>query len=64
MIRVTVVPKSRENLYGLLVKKEIALRKRNQGTLHRLVPQFAITVTYSLMPRPVAAGVRARRGGR
>jgi hypothetical protein len=35
LIKVTVVPKSREKLYGLLVKKEIALRNKNQGTLHR-----------------------------
>jgi hypothetical protein len=35
LIRVTVVPRSHEKLYGLLVKKEIALRNKNQGTLHR-----------------------------
>ena len=35
MIRITVMPRGRENLYGLLVKKEQALRKKRAGTLHR-----------------------------
>ena len=35
MIRVTVVPRARENLYGMLVKKEVSLRRQNTGTLHR-----------------------------
>jgi hypothetical protein len=35
MIRVTVTPKSNENLYGLLVGKEVELRQQNRGTLHR-----------------------------
>jgi hypothetical protein len=29
-----VTPRDEANLYGMLVKKEVALRKRNQGTLH------------------------------
>lgn len=35
MIRVTVAPKLSENLYGLLVGKEIELRQQSRGTLHR-----------------------------
>jgi len=35
VIVVTVTPRDRENLYGLLIKKEIGLRKQNKGTLHR-----------------------------
>lgn len=35
MIRVTVIPRGRENLYGCLVKREVALRRQNSGTLHR-----------------------------
>ena len=35
MIKVTINPKTRENLYGLMVQKEVSLRKRNLGTLHR-----------------------------
>jgi hypothetical protein len=35
MIRVTATPKSNEDLYGLLVAKEVQLRQKNQGTLHR-----------------------------
>ena len=35
MIRVTVTPRSNENLYGLLVNIEVQLRQQNRGTLHR-----------------------------
>jgi beta-lactamase class D len=35
MIRLTISPKEKENLYGLLVQRELALRKQNKGTLHR-----------------------------
>lgn len=35
MIKVTIIPKERENIYGMLVKKERDLRSKNQGTLHR-----------------------------
>jgi hypothetical protein len=35
MITVTITPRDRGNLYGLLIKKEVALRNSNQGTLHR-----------------------------
>jgi len=35
MIRVTVTPRGKENLYGMLVKKEVTLRRANTGTLHR-----------------------------
>jgi hypothetical protein len=35
MITVTVTPQNRENLYGLLIKKEVSLRRSNKGTLHR-----------------------------
>lgn len=35
MIKVTVTPKERQNIYSLMVSKEIQLRRQNQGTLHR-----------------------------
>jgi hypothetical protein len=35
MIKITVTPRGRENLYALLVKKERSLRDNGQGTLHR-----------------------------
>jgi len=35
MIRVTATPRTREDLYGLLIKKELDLRRKGQGTLHR-----------------------------
>ena len=35
MIKVTVTPKTGEDIYALLTSKERELRKRNQGTLHR-----------------------------
>ena len=35
MIRITVTPKEATNIYSLLVKKEVELRRRNIGTLHR-----------------------------
>ncbi|TAL66859.1 MAG: hypothetical protein EPN88_07895 [Bacteroidetes bacterium] len=35
MIRITIVPQENENLYSLMVKVELDLRKRNTGTLHR-----------------------------
>ena len=35
MITVTVTPRDRANLYGLLIKKEVSLRKSKKGTLHR-----------------------------
>ena len=35
MIKVTIIPKEGGNIYSLLVKKELALRNKNQGTLHR-----------------------------
>ena len=35
MSRISVIPIGGTNLYGLLTKKEVALRKKNQGTLHR-----------------------------
>lgn len=34
MITIIITPRDEQNLYGLLVKKEVALRRRNQGTLH------------------------------
>ena len=36
MIKVTATPKSRENIYGLMVAAELSLRKRSRGTLHRV----------------------------
>ena len=35
MTTVTVVPRGKMKLYGALVKKEVELRRKNQGTLHR-----------------------------
>src|SRR5262245_15756360 len=35
MIRLTVVPRTRVNLFGLLVGKERDLRRKGRGTLHR-----------------------------
>jgi hypothetical protein len=35
MIRVTAIPKDGTNLYSLLTNKEVALRHKKQGTLHR-----------------------------
>ncbi len=35
MITLTVIPRNQENLYSLLVKKEVDLRRNRQGTLHR-----------------------------
>jgi hypothetical protein len=39
MVRLTISPRSDENLYGLLVQKELALRKKKSGTLHRYGPK-------------------------
>jgi hypothetical protein len=39
MIKVTVTARSGEDVYALLTKKEIELRKRKQGTLHRAGPK-------------------------
>src|ERR1700722_724794 len=39
MVRLTISPRSNQNLYGLLVKKELALRAKNQGTLRRDGPK-------------------------
>ncbi|MBL0156951.1 MAG: hypothetical protein IPP47_07580 [Bryobacterales bacterium] len=39
MVRLTISPRNDANLYGLLVQKELALRKKNQGTLHRNGPK-------------------------
>jgi hypothetical protein len=35
MINITILPKNNENIYGLMVKKELTLRKQKKGTLHR-----------------------------
>jgi stalled ribosome alternative rescue factor ArfA len=35
MIRLTVIPRLRDNLFRLLVAKEIELRRKGRGTLHR-----------------------------
>ena len=35
MIKVTIIPKEGGNIYSLLVKKELALRNKNQATRHR-----------------------------
>ena len=35
MIRLTVIPREGEDIYGLLTKKEVDLRRKKQGTLHR-----------------------------
>lgn len=35
MIKITIIPNESEKLYSLMVSKELDLRKRNIGTLHR-----------------------------
>ena len=35
MIRITVIPREGAELYSLLTRKEVSLRKKGQGTLHR-----------------------------
>jgi hypothetical protein len=35
MIRLTVIPRPRARLFDLLVSKELELRRRQRGTLHR-----------------------------
>jgi hypothetical protein len=39
MIRLTAIPRSHDNLFGLLVAKEVELRRRGMGTLHRSGPK-------------------------
>ena len=39
MIKVTVTPKARENIYSLMVQRELALRQQKRGTLHRYGPK-------------------------
>ena len=39
MVTVTVTPREGENLYSLLVKEEVELRRNKQGTLHRHGPK-------------------------
>ncbi|MCA9055748.1 MAG: hypothetical protein KDA75_18040 [Planctomycetaceae bacterium] len=39
MIRVTVTPRGKVDLYGQFVAKEVSLRQKNQGTLHRKGPK-------------------------
>ena len=39
MVRLTISPRSDENLYGLLVQKELTLRRMKRGTLHRYGPK-------------------------
>lgn len=36
MIRVTIIPKSNESIYSMLINKEFELRQKNKGTLHRM----------------------------
>ncbi len=35
MINLTITPKNNENIYALMVKKELYLRRQKKGTLHR-----------------------------
>jgi hypothetical protein len=39
MIKLTVTPQHDHNIYSLLIKKELALRQSNQGTLHASGPK-------------------------
>lgn len=39
MIKVTITPRTNENIYSLLIQKELSLRKQNKGTLHRYGPK-------------------------
>jgi hypothetical protein len=36
MINLTITPKNSENIYALMVKKEMTLRRQKKGTLHRI----------------------------
>jgi hypothetical protein len=35
LIRLTIIPREGKHLYGLLTAKEVELRRKKQGTLHR-----------------------------
>ena len=35
MVRVIVIPRGTQKLYGAMVKKEVSLRRSGKGTLHR-----------------------------
>jgi len=39
MTRVVITPRKSENIYGMMVAKELALRKKKSGTLHRSGPK-------------------------
>ncbi len=39
MIKISIVPEKGEKIYSLLVQKELSLRKKNKGTLHRTGPK-------------------------
>ena len=39
MIRLTITPITQEKVYSLLKKKELELRRKNQGTLHAAGPR-------------------------
>ena len=41
MITVTVTPYEKTNVYGLMTKKEVDLRRSGQGTLHRAAAKEA-----------------------
>ena len=41
MITVTITPKEQANVYGLMIKKEVDLRRAGQGTLHRAAAKKA-----------------------
>ena len=74
MVRLTISPRSEENLYGLLVQKELALRKKNQGTLHRYGPKekwghtsrkggsVSSDVSDRLLSRPFRRATKRRNG--
>jgi len=59
MIKVTVTARSGEDVYALLTKKEIELRKRNQGTLHRAGPKRKEREKWSIPPIMVGSNSNA-----
>ncbi len=39
MIKLSVIPRERQSLYSILVRKELELRRKNKGTLFRCGPK-------------------------
>jgi hypothetical protein len=63
MIRLTVVPRSRSNLYGLLIAKEVEFRRRNTGTLHRSGPKKRGQEKWTHKSYPGSIGLKRGEAG-